>query len=236
MGPPRIPPFKPVPIEFVGIELIYLIVVVLLCLLIYFKTREFYELTKHKGIYYFRCGFLFLAIAYLLRFIAVFFAMSGHLIENFNMHELGIMREVLAIVFTSVTYMSSMAILYLAYSLAWKRIRYSILLNNSLLHASVLVLSIAVFFTRSHLSLIFLQTGLLLLLAFMAYINYKTSEKKKTFLSQIYVVYFLLFLFWIINLFVLGRPFLEIEIRVLFYFISALIMGLVAYRVVRRVS
>ena len=49
-------------------RLILLFVSVIINFAIYFKTKEIYELTEHKGIKYFREGFLFLAIANILGF------------------------------------------------------------------------------------------------------------------------------------------------------------------------
>jgi uncharacterized membrane protein len=40
-------------------ELVYTIIVVFLCLTIYYKTREIYDLTKYEGVKYFRITFLF---------------------------------------------------------------------------------------------------------------------------------------------------------------------------------
>lgn len=40
-------------LEIVGTEIAYLIIVVILCMIIYFKTREIYNLTKYKALFYF---------------------------------------------------------------------------------------------------------------------------------------------------------------------------------------
>ena len=51
-----------------GAELIYSFVIILCSLLIYFETKELYELSSHKGIKYFRRSFLFFGIAYFVRY------------------------------------------------------------------------------------------------------------------------------------------------------------------------
>jgi len=51
-------------------------VALIFCLLLYFKTREVYSLTKHTGIKYFRDAFLFFGFAYLLRFLFSIFFLS----------------------------------------------------------------------------------------------------------------------------------------------------------------
>jgi hypothetical protein len=55
--------------EFLILETVFTLVALVLGLLIYFKTKESYELTKHPGIRYFRDAFLFLGLSYLLRFL-----------------------------------------------------------------------------------------------------------------------------------------------------------------------
>ena len=50
-------------------EIIYSFVIIFCSLLVYFGTKEIYELSSHKGIKYFREAFLFFAIAYFFRFL-----------------------------------------------------------------------------------------------------------------------------------------------------------------------
>lgn len=47
-------------------EFLFIILIVLSCLTIYYLTRELYALTEHKGIKYFRKGFLFIGLAHIL--------------------------------------------------------------------------------------------------------------------------------------------------------------------------
>jgi len=53
------------------IEFIYTSLIVLLCFYVDYKTKEIYELTKHKGIKYFRNAFLFFGLSYGLRFMVL---------------------------------------------------------------------------------------------------------------------------------------------------------------------
>lgn len=50
-------------------EILFTIIAVVFCFVIYFKTRESYELTKYEGIRYFREAFLCLGLSYVLRFL-----------------------------------------------------------------------------------------------------------------------------------------------------------------------
>ncbi|KAF5428393.1 hypothetical protein C5S42_03390, partial [Candidatus Methanomarinus sp.] len=59
-----------------AVELGYTLIIVFICLLIYLKTKEIYDLTNHKGIYYFRNTFLFFGLAYLFRFIFMSFLLT----------------------------------------------------------------------------------------------------------------------------------------------------------------
>ena len=46
-----------------GTELIYSFVIIICSLMVYFGTKELYELSSYKGIKYFRQAFLFFAIS-----------------------------------------------------------------------------------------------------------------------------------------------------------------------------
>ena len=73
----------------IGSEIIYSFVIIVCSLMIYFATKELYELSKHKGIKYFRLSFLFFAIAYFFRsFIKiVLFYFDKQEIRTENKHE-----------------------------------------------------------------------------------------------------------------------------------------------------
>ena len=66
------------PLEFlmppqIGAELIYSFVIIVCSLMVYYATKEMYELSSYKGIKYFRQAFLFFAIAYFFRYFIQFF-------------------------------------------------------------------------------------------------------------------------------------------------------------------
>jgi hypothetical protein len=223
------------PIEFFAVELAYSGIVVFLCLLIYFKTREIYELSKYKGIYHFRNAFLFLSLAYFVRFILASFAFSTQLFDDkieISSGELFVVRSLILF----LTYFSFMAIFSLAYSLVWKRIESGILQHDAVLHIIALSLLTLIFLTRSHHLFILSHVALLTILVLTATINYRSSEKRKPFISQIYIIYFLLFAFWIVNIAFIPLRYLQPELKIPLYAASVLIMSLIAYKVVRTVS
>jgi len=223
------------PIEFFAVELAYSGIVASLCLFIYFKTREIYELSKYKGIYHFRNVFLFLSIAYLLRFILASFAFSTQLFDVKNeifSGELLIVRPVVLL----VAYFSFMAILSLTYSLMWKRIESGILQHDATLYVIALSLSGFIVLMRSHYLFILFHIALLTILVLTATINYKSSEKRKPSIPQIYFIYFLLFAFWIVNIAFIPLRHLQLELKVPFYAASILIISLIAYKVIKITS
>ncbi len=63
------PPFHLIDPTMLAVELGYTLIVVFICFIIYFKTREIYDLTKYEGIEYFRNTFLFFGLAYIFRFL-----------------------------------------------------------------------------------------------------------------------------------------------------------------------
>src|SRR3989338_851218 len=217
-GFPQMSYFDPV---MFGIELGFTLVAVVFCFLIYFKTKEIYELTKYKGIKYFRGAFLFFGLSYVMRFlfslvllskIAFDFFLPRHLVMPFFILPLG--------------YLSTIGIFYLIFSSVWKRFN-----NKNMLfvgHTVAIVLSLASFATRSHFILVLLQCVLLL----VAVILRICMGKERRGLSQIKVLYFLVAFLWLINLLVLGRrrPY-SLEIEVSFQVISLFVFVLIYYKI-----
>ena len=105
------------PVRF-STELVYTVIIVLLCFIIYFKTKDMYELTKYKGIQYFRNAFLFFGFAYIVRFLFHMVKLSNITFDLFIP-----MREIGPFLLVFTTYFSTMAIFYLFYSAIWKKIK-----------------------------------------------------------------------------------------------------------------
>jgi len=206
-----------------AVEISYTLVVVFLCFMIYFKTREIYDLTKHEGIQYFRITFSFFGLAYLLRFLSILFIPMG---VTFDSHLLTHIFRIFPMVFSG--YFSTMAILSLTYSTIWKKlqIKHTLLTFNAV---SVLI-SVIAFITRSPSLLILSQAVLLSFTIIMA--TYTDSRSRK--ISPLFILYILFFLFWMANLFTLDpRRFLPIEIQILFRIVSIAVVGIIYYKVAK---
>lgn len=206
-----------------AVELGYTIIVVFLCFMIFFKTREIYDLTKHKGIKYFRITFLFFGLAYLFRFL---FILSILLTITFDIYSSIYILKIITMVF--IGYFSTMAILSLTYSTIWKKlqIKHTLLIFNVI---SVLISGIA-FISRSHSLLILSQAVLLSFTIIMA--THIHSKSRKT--SQLFILYILFFLFWLVNLFILGpKRFLPIELQIALLIVSIAVIGIIYHKVTK---
>jgi len=207
------PPFHP---SLFGIELLFTGILLVLCLVIYFKTRESYKLTKHQGINLFRKAFLFFGLSYLIR---LFFMFSKFTLD-FHFFRSGL--KILFIL--PLGYLSTMAILYLIYSIIWKKFNIKYLLIFS--HILAIILSIAAFLTRTHILLLYLQSIFLIATIIILFLKRKKSLVK--------TLYLLIFFFWLINLWAIapGRV-LFVEFKIIFHLISVGLFVGIYYKVSR---
>lgn len=215
------PPFHLMDPTKLAAELGYTLIVVFLCFMIFFKTREIYDLTKHEGINYFRITFLFFGLAYIFRFLHIFSMLVS---LTFDTDLLTDVFRIYPLVFNG--YFSTLAILSLTYSIIWKNlhIKHTLLLFNAV---AILISGIA-FISRSPFLLILAQAALLVFTVIMACYFYMRSRK----FSQLFILYVLFLLFWIVNLFALGpRRFIPFEIQTAFQIISIAVIGIIYYKV-----
>lgn len=161
-----------------GIEFFSLILIIFSSFLIFYKTKKVYELTEHKGIKYFRRGFLFFALAYILRIITFFLEPPFH--DSLIDKNLGFL-------FSSIFHL--IAISYLFASMHYKKVK------EYFIYLGILLFGIIGFIFREPMIL-----GLIVLTLFIGFgvssiIKYKNSKKRM--FSQIYFIYVLFFLFWV---------------------------------------
>lgn len=204
------------PIRFIP-ELIYTTIIVIFCYLIYHKTKEIYNLTKYKGIHYFRNTFLFFALAYALRFILHLLFIGGSAFDIFLPG-----RLLQPILMVPVGYLSTMAIFYLMYSVIWKKIKN----NHFLIFSNVIAIlvSIIAFISRSPQITTFVQFTLIVFTLIMIF----TKQNKNKKLSQVRILYILLFLFWLFNMYILGsNRFLPQEIQIIFQMLSLVVFFII---------
>lgn len=205
--------------EGLFIEIAYTLLIVLLCFIVYWKTKEIYDLSRYKGISYFRNAFLFFGLAYAFRFF-LYLLMLG----VFTLERKQIFREFMPFSILIVGYFSTMAILYLTSSLAWKKLR----TDNFIIWANItaVIVSVVTFAFRSHQILMLFQLFLIAYSVIMIYL-------KKTF-TKIRMLYLLLLIFWLLNLFSIGpRWMLEFEIKLALQLISTTVFILITYKVFR---
>lgn len=207
-----------IPLEFIYTELLAFLIVTILCLFIYFKTKEVYSLTSHKGIYYFRTTFLFLALGFLFRFIFLF---SRLYYPEFKFSYFGFIPMFF------VAYFGSVAILSLSSSLVWNSLHNS---WNYWMHIIAMFVLLVSIFTQSPEVMILLQFGLLLF-SFLA-----VKFKKGKFFSNMKIVYMLLFVFWIVNLLVLTKRLINPYTKFILYFVMIGIFWIIAHKVNKRLS
>jgi len=219
------PPFHLIDPTKLAVELGYTLIVVFLCFMIYFKTREIYDLTKYEGINYFRITFLFFALAYIFRFLHIFSMLARITFDN------DLLMDIFRIFPFSLVfngYFSTLAILSLTYSIIWKKlhIKHTLMLFNAI---AILISGIA-FISRSPFLLILAQAVLLIFTIIMACYFYIKSRK----FSRLFILYVLFLLFWIVNLFTLGpRRFIPFEIQTAFQIISIAVIGIIYYKVAK---
>lgn len=210
-------------------ETIYSFIIIVCSLMIYFGTKELYELSSYKGIKYFRQAFLFFAIAYFFRSFIKF------VLEYFNIGRIldfapGILGGQFSLFL--FMYFSSMVIFYLLYSVLWKRWD-----GNSkkiyIFHALAFLISIIVILSRNNLIYLGVNFFLLLFVIFIVYVAHKNSRNKRKG-HNLYVIYLLLLIFWIFNVMDILIPDFFQNVKLFIYLMSSGIFLLILYRVLKK--
>jgi hypothetical protein len=210
---------QPIPHQAIFLsEFAFTVIAAAFCFLIYFRTRESYELTRYRGIKYFRDAFLFFGLSYIMRFITglMFFY------RNFN---IPLARELFGpLTMLPLSYFSTIGIFYLLFSVVWKKFDNGFMISFG--HFVALLLAIASFLTRSSEILLLTQCAMLALavIIVMASASGKRLTKSKT-------LYSITALLWLINLLIIdpGHP-LHPAIRDLFQVMSIIVFAVVYIR------
>ena len=212
----------------ISTEILYSFIIVVCSLMIYFGTKELYKLSGHKGIKYFRLAFLFFAIAYFFRSFIKF------LIIYFDVRDL---FRIIPMNFGAITlflfmFFSSLAIFYLLYSVMWKKWDKKFE-KIWVFHLFALVIALISIFIP--ISSIYLLINLILLIFILTtlYYSYKHSRKKK---NNLYVIYILLFIFWLLNIIDILVPNFLQYFQLTIYLVSSFIFLLILYKVIKNVG
>ncbi|MBN2567678.1 hypothetical protein JXB02_06375 [Candidatus Woesearchaeota archaeon] len=195
--PPALPMPMPGPMMHdplaLSMDLVYTAIIFVLSIVIFLRTHELYDLTKHKGIGYLRQAFLLFGLAYAFRFLFRLISVTG------LQHELYLPRQLFhPTMFAVMGVLSTLALFYLAYSTGRFRMRHGHFLMLSV-GVSVAVSAIA-FLTRSPF-LVFLFE-LALVVAMIVGIMVKGDDGHRR--SHARPLYLLIALFWLLNLVVIG--------------------------------
>jgi len=206
-------------------EIIYSFVIIICSLMIYFRTKDLYKLSSHKGIKYFRQSFLFFALAYFFRsFIKL-------ILFYFDAGEIRTLLPIFGnITFFVFMYFSSMAIFYLIYSVMWKKWE-----SNSivyLFHLVAFAIAITIILFRNPFIYFLINLLLLVFIVFVFYKSYKQSKKKKS--HNLYFIYLLLFIFWIFNVIDILIPNYLRTFQLFIYLISLGIFLSILDKVIRK--
>lgn len=215
-----------------GIEIIYSFVIILCSLMIYFGTKELYELSSHKGIKYFRQAFLFFAIAYFLRSSIKF------IIHYFNLNALleictGELRLIAGLLALFIfMYFSSIAIFYLLYSVMWKKWE-----GDSgriwLFHILAFAISGLVIVFRNVEVYLLMNLILLSFVVATFYISRVQNKKKKS-KHNLHIIYTLLFSFWVLNIIDILVPVFFQGFQLIIYLASITLFLLMIYKVLKK--
>ena len=167
-----------------SVEIFSIIFVLLICFLIFLKIRSYYLLTNHRGIGYVQKGFLCFSFAYFISLLQII------LFLNQIRPQFGF-----PFFFTLFGVFQLLGFSYLISSMYHKDIEEWIILLSA-----PLITVIGIILHNREL-VIFYSLLLVFALGYISYKKYKTnkSHHKKMF-SQMYVVYLLIFLSWIIQI------------------------------------
>jgi hypothetical protein len=202
------------PLRF-GFEFVYSLVITILFLFIFYKTKYLFKLTKYDGIRYFRDSFLFFGLAYFSRFIYFIIRL---LVINTSYHIPGKVISLISLIF--ITYLTTLAIGYLIYSSIWKKVKYI----HFIIFINLLSL-ISIFIFYLNYSIIYFLIIQLFLMIILLFTNTNKNIK---------FVYPLISLFWIFNLIIFySRRFLSFEIKIVFQFLSLILLSYFIYRILK---
>lgn len=213
-----------------GTEVLYSFIIIVCSLMIYFGTKEIYQLSKHKGVRYFRLTFLFFALAYFSRSFIKFIILYFNTPSIMNVPPKILSPFVGMLCLFLFIYFSTIAIFYLFYSLAWKKLD-----SNSnrtyLPHIISLLLAFTVIFFNNSIYYLLLNLILFTVILITAFLSKRKSHK-----NGLHAYYLLLSFFWILNIIDILIPTFLVQYQTLIYLASAGIFLIISYKVIRNLG
>jgi len=223
MPPGMGPRFLGPPIEIGLIELVYFLLISGISLYIYWKTKEIYDLTRHKGIRHFRNIFLFFALAYAFRLVHIVYMFSREL------YGLDFPRVVFPLSLLAVSYLSTMAIFSIIIAMAGTKDEEGII--SILLHTIAFLSTLVVLLAQTSMYLVYIQT-----LIFIASLTYVLWKRRMHLSAQNLVTYISLFTFWVLSTSAISLRFFNFPLKFGLYAISVIIFLSVVIRIRKRLS
>ena len=219
----------PILLQGVGIELVYSFVIIVCSLMIYFATREMYELSSYKGIKYFRQAFLIFAIAYFFKsFIKIMLVYFGATrIIDISILFMG------SLTLFAFIFFGCLAVFYLVYSLMWKEWNNKPNLIMGLFYVLSILASFIIITTKQIEIFLGITLFILAVAIFGLYITHQQSKRRKK-KNNIHIIYTLLFVFWILNIIEVLIPGLLRAYEILLYFASLGIFLTILYKVLKK--
>ena len=218
----------------IGTEILYTFVIILCSLMIYFGTKELYDLSSHKGLKYFRQAFLFFALAYVFRFFTEFLVMSSEPGEIFS-------TLLLVLEYASLflfMYLSLISIFYLIYCVSWKKWGDNAKIIYAF-HATAILIALATIFFRKEVFYIGLTFILLLFAAISVYFasrksRFRRRQALRAKRNNFYGLYLLLIAFWLFNMFGILVPVFFSTLQLVIYIVSLGIFFAILYNVLKK--
>jgi hypothetical protein len=171
------------------VEWVFGIIVVVTCFLIYFRTRQFYELSvKHSGIKYFRRVFLYLGFTYIIRLLLTVTSIFPSRVFSVDIY---------TFIFSLGVYTSALTFFNLILMLFWKRLDYTFFSNVILIHLVSIVFAVLSIVKHHPYFLAVFHLGILIVLAIMT-IETKLKKRKENSLPMMFLLYSMVFGHWVL--------------------------------------
>ena len=213
-------------------EIIYSYIIIICSLIIYFGTKKIYDLSSHGGIKYFRQTFLLISIGFFSRTFIKFLIFYLEFDNFFDIARGRLFRIVGNISQFIFIYISIITILYLSYSIIWKKWKdkKGIIIG---FHIFTLIISSLSLYIENIAPYVISQIITLSFLLYCIYSSHKKREKKnrkkKSTIS--YLIYFLIAGFWLLNSFEVIIPNLFNNTKIIIYLSSITLFMIMLYKV-----
>jgi len=194
-------------------EFVYTLIVILMLLFVYFRTRNLYKMSNHEGIKFFRLAFLFFSLAYLARFLFLLFRLTSFSTSYFIPG-----KYITPVVLMLIGYFSTVAL----FCLMHKKIKHRSFLLYS--HVFAGIIAIISYFSSSPILIAVIQLPIMI---FILWDNLKTKNNTR-------LLYALMSIFWLINLFLItSKNLFALEFKIALQFISLIVFIIIIKKVIK---